>query len=82
MAIKAASMTLSTIDCDEPCSPTVTVIWINTGDKAKFRPAIKVNDHKTELGEITVNKNQYTSPIVFNLTNLMAGTYNICPDPN
>lgn len=78
--IVATSMTLSTTDCDEPCSPTVTVIWTNTGNKQKFRPAITVNGNKIESGtEITLDKNRSTSPIIFNLTNLMEGTYKICP---
>lgn len=81
--IAATSMTLSTIDCDEPCNPTVTVIWTNTGKREKFRPAITVNGNKIELGtEITLDKNHSTMPVEFNLTNLMEGTYEICPYPN
>lgn len=81
--IVATNMTLSTYDCDEPCNPTVTVIWTNTGSRQKFRPEITVNGNKIEFGkEITLNKNQSTSPITFNLINLMEGTYEICPYPN
>jgi hypothetical protein len=81
--IVATSMTLNTTDCDELCDPTITVIWQNTGKRNTFRPAIKVNGNKIEKGiEVTLNKNEYTSPITFNLTNLVEGTYEICPDPN
>ena len=81
--IVATSMTLSTIDCDEPCNPTVTVIWKNTGNTTKFKPAITVNGNKIEKStEITLSRNQFTSPIIFNLTNLMEGIYKICPYPN
>lgn len=81
--IKVTSMTLSTTDCDEPCNPTVTVIWANTGKRETFRPAIIINGNKIELGtEITLNKNESTSPLIFHLTNLMEGTYIICPYPN
>lgn len=81
--ITATNMTIDPIDCDEPCSSTVSVTWTNTGKKEEdFRPAIKVNGTKIELEiEITLNKNQSTTQI-FNLTDLMEGTYTICPYPN
>ena len=81
--IVATDIVLSTVDCDEPCNVTVTVKWKNIGNSpAKFRPAITVNGVKSELGtEITLAKNQITTQI-FHLTNLMEGTYTICPFPN
>lgn len=81
--ITATNMTINPTNCDEPCNSIVTVTWENIGKKpGKFRPAIKVNETKIELGtEITLNKNRTTTQ-TFNLTNLMEGTYTICPYPN
>lgn len=80
--ITATDMIINPIECDEPCNATVTVTWTNTGPRETFRPAIKVNGTKIELGiEITLNKNHETTQ-TFNLTNLMEGIYTICPDPN
>ena len=81
--ITATNMTLSTTDCDEPCNTIVTVTWINTGNSTvKFNPAITVNGNKIMLRtEIMLHKNDTTTQ-TFNLTNLMEGTYNVCPYPN
>ena len=81
--ITATNMVLSTIDCNEPCNAIVTVTWKNIGNgKGKFNPAIKVNGNNIQLStEITLDKNQTTTQI-FHLTNLMEGTYTICPNPN
>ena len=80
--ITATGMTINPIDCDEPCNATVTVIWKNIGNgPGKFRPGIKVNEDRIRLDEMTLAKNQTTTQI-FNLTNIMEGTYTICPDPN
>ncbi len=80
--IRATSLVLSTTDCDEPCSITVTVIWKNTGNSGSFKPAITVNGIKTEKTYyITLGKNKTTTQI-FNLTDLMEGTYTVCPYPN
>jgi len=81
--ITATNMTINPTDCDEPCNSVVTITWKNIGQKKeKFRPAIKVNGKKIELGiEITLKKNQITEK-TFSLTNLMEGTYTICPYPN
>ncbi len=80
--IIATNIIINPTDCDEPCNSVVTVTWKNTGKKQKFMPAIKVNGTKIELGtEITLNKNQTTTK-TFNLTNIMEGTYTICPYPN
>lgn len=81
--ITATDMIIDPIDCDEPCNVTIIVTWANRGNKReKFKPAIKVNDTKIELGiEIALNKNQITTQ-TFNLTNLMEGTYTVCPYPN
>ncbi len=81
--ITATNMIIKPLDCDEPCNSVVIVTWENTGQKPEtFRPAIKVNGTKIELGtEITLIKN-HTTTQSFNLTNLMEGTYTICPYPN
>lgn len=80
--ITATNMTISPTDCDEPCNAIVTVTWMNSGQgSGKFKPAIKVNGIKNELEEITLRRNQ-TITKTFNLTNLMEGTYTICPFPN
>lgn len=81
--IIATNMIINPTDCDEPCNSIVTVTWKNIDKwREKFRPAIKVNGTKIELGiEITLNKNDVTTQ-TFNLTNLMEGTYTICPYPN
>lgn len=81
--IAAMDMIINPTDCDEPCNATVTVTWKNTGSGiAKFNPAITVNENKIKLGtEITLHKNETTTQ-TFNLTNLMEGTYSICPYPN
>jgi hypothetical protein len=81
--ITATDMIINPLDCDEPCNSVVTVTWKNIGKKsATFRPAIKVNGIKIELvTEITLTKN-HTTIQTFNLTNLMEGTYTICPYPN
>lgn len=81
--ITATNMTINPTDCDEPCNPVVTITWKNISEKREnFRPAIKVNGTKIELGmEITLNKNQTTTK-TFSLTNLIEGTYTICPYPN
>lgn len=81
--ITAVDMIINPLDCDEPCNSVIIVTWENIGKKpGKFRPAIKVNETKIELGtEITLTKN-HTTTQTFNLTNLMEGTYTICPYPN
>ena len=81
--IIATNMIINPINCDEPCNATVTVTWKNTGEgSTKFKPAITINGTKRELNiEITLTKNNTTTQI-FNLTNLMEGTYTICPYPN
>ena len=80
--ITATSIIINPTDCDEPCNATVTIIWKNMGKRQKFRPAIEVNGTKIELDiEITLNKNQTTTK-AFSLTNIMEGTYTICPYPN
>ena len=80
--ITATNMTIIPTDCDEPCNTIVTVTWMNSGQgSGKFKPAIKVNGIKNELEEITLRRNQ-TITKTFNLTNLMEGTYTICPYPN
>lgn len=82
-SITATNMVITPIDCDERCNATVTVTWTNTGkEKTKFMPTIKINGTKMELGRyITLRENQTTTQ-TFNLTNLMEGTYEICPYPN
>lgn len=81
--ITAINMTINPTDCDEHCNATVTVTWVNAEkERAKFRPAIKINGTKMDLGiEITLIKNQTTTQ-TFNLMNLTQGTYDICPYPN
>ena len=80
--ITATNMTISPTDCDEPCNAIVTVTWVNSGQgSGKFKPAIKVNGIIKQLEEINLRKNQ-TITMTFNLTNLMEGTYTICPYPN
>lgn len=81
--IAATNMTINPVDCNEPCNSVVIVTWENIGKKpGTFVPAITVNGTKIELGtEIRLTKNQTTTQ-TFNLTNLMEGTYTICPYPN
>ncbi len=80
--VTAIDMIIDPTDCDEPCDATVTVTWKNIGNgPGKFRPGIKVNGDRIRLDEITLAKNQTTTKI-FNLTDIMEGTYTICPDPN
>ena len=80
--IIATNIIINPTDCDEPCDSIVTVTWKNIGKRQKFRPAIKVNGTIIELDiEIILNKNQTTTQ-TFNLTNIMEGTYIICPYPN
>lgn len=81
-SIIATSIIIDPTDCDEPCSPIVTVTWKNMGKRQKFNPAIKVNGTKIELDtEITLKKDQTTTQ-TFSLTDIMEGTYTICPYPN
>ena len=80
--ITAIGMTISATDCDEPCNATITVTWQNTYHAPKkFRPGITVNGVLTRLSEIRLDTNEIVTK-TFNLTNLMEGTYNICPNPN
>lgn len=80
--IIATNIIINPTDCDEPCNSVVTVTWKNMGKKQKFCPTIKVNGTKIELGRyITLDKYETTTQ-TFNLTNIMEGTYIICPYPN
>ena len=81
--ITATNMTLTTIDCIEPCSCDVTVTWQNIGQTpGPFEPAILVNAVRTGLGFNVNLAAGATDTRTFNLVNLIAGNYNICPDPN
>lgn len=81
--ITATTMTIGSNPCTAPCSTTVTITWTNTGGVAgSYEPAIIVNSARTGLGtNVTVAVNA-THTEIFNLTSLVSGSYNCCPDPN
>ncbi len=80
--ITATDMIMSTADCDEPCTSTVTITWTNTGGRSgTVTPAIVVNGSRTEGSPITLAPGASGSQ-EFTLTGLVEGTYTICPDPN
>ena len=80
--IIADSMIIDPTDCDEPCNATVTIIWKNIGGRTQtITPAIVVDGLRTPAtAPITLAKNE-TAIVVFNITGLMEGDHNICPDP-
>lgn len=81
--ITATDMIMSTADCDEPCTPTVTITWTNTGGRAAptITPAIIVNSERTDGVPITLAPGA-SSTQTFTLNGLMENVYTICPDPN
>lgn len=81
--ITATNMTMTTYDCDEPCTSDVTITWQNIGGRAKnFEPAILVNGIRTGLGSNVNLSPAQTYQHTFSVTGLMEGNYTICPDPN
>lgn len=80
--IAATDMTVDPTYCSEPCNVTVTVTWQNISNKTQtFRPTILINGTRIRKEEITLAKNETTTQ-TFNLTDLIEGTYEICPHPN
>ena len=80
--ITATDMIMSTADCDEPCSSTVTITWTNTGGRtATVTPAIVVNGVRTAGAPMTLIAGA-SDTRVFELVDRMEGVYTICPDPN
>ena len=70
-------------DCIEPCDVDVLITWKNTGGvPGTFEPAIKINTVRTGLGSNINLKVNETYTTTFNITDLLFGNYNICPDPN
>lgn len=70
-------------ECQEPCSVSVKFTWKNTGGVGgRFEPAIVVNGTRTGSGtQQNISPGQeYTE--IFDLIDLINGTYTICPDPN
>jgi hypothetical protein len=81
--ITAINKSLTTNDCDEPCSVDASFTWQNTGGRAgTFEPAIVVNGIRTGSGlSINMPPNQ-TYLYTFTLSGLLEGNYTVCPDPN
>ncbi len=81
--ITAISRTFSTLDCDEPCNATITVTWQNTGGRnGSFEPAIIINGVRNGSGLNQSIQPSQTYQYTFTLSNLVEGTYTVCPDPN
>lgn len=81
--ITATDLVLNTYDCDEPCTVNITITWQNIGGRnGSFEPAYIFNGIRKGLGSnVNLVPNQ-TYQNVFTESNLIEGTYNICPDPN
>lgn len=83
--IVAASITVSTNACTEPCNVTVDVSWNNIGGTAgTISPSITVDGTipaGLPLPEVTLNPGDILTQ-TFSVTGLTAGTHSICPDPN
>ena len=81
--ITATSIVLTTNSCTEPCSCDATITWQNTGGTpGVFEPAILVNGVRTGLGSNVNLAAGATDTRTFNLVDLVAGSYTICPNPN
>lgn len=81
--ITATNITLTQSECVEPCDTNVTITWENIGGvPGSFEPAVVVNGARTGLGSSINLSPTETHVEVFSLTELIAGTYTICPDPN
>ena len=81
--ITATNIDTNMSQCLEPCTIIVTVAWINNGNAiGMFEPAIIINDTRTGSGtNISLDiGSTYTG--IFTISDLMKGTYTICPDPN
>lgn len=80
--IVAVSMTVIPTNCYEPCNVTVMVTWQNVSNRSvDFWPTIVVNKKtRIELDRTTLPENESTIQ-TFNITDLVEGTYTICPHP-
>ena len=81
-SITATNMVLSKTTCVEPCNATATITWINNGGQGSFEPAVVEKRTKTGLGSQINLTHNATHIQIFNLTDLVADTYTVCPDPN
>ena len=80
--IVATAITPSKITCTEPCDLTVDITWINSGETVgTLIPTIIVNGAPTTMAFEPLGPGLFVTK-TFPLIGLVAGTYDICADPN
>jgi PKD repeat protein len=81
--IISSTLTVDTNDCTAPCTVNGMVSWINTGGSpGTLYPTILINTVSTSIGSaVQINPGE-TLQYTFQLPNLIAGTYDICAQPD
>lgn len=82
-SIISTVLTVDKNDCIAPCTVNGTVSWTNTGGSpGTLDPAILVNNTPTRIGSAVQINPGATLQYTFQLPNLIAGTYNVCAQPD